>query len=211
MTLISFYIEGKFGMGAGQLGTILSAASFMSSMGNILASSISKRIGLVKTMVFTHLPSAIFLALLPLPRSLALTIVLLVSRSSLASMDQAPRSTFLSAVVLAEERTAIMGIVNTVKTASQSAGPLIAGSLADSDRFWIAFVLAGSLKASCDIGMLAMFKNVDLSPRRTETAGNATSRSRAEDEALDEEFEMDDSSSVRSNDSNDGVPTRKPR
>lgn len=77
-------------------------------------------------------------------------------------MDQAPRSAFLSAVVLPEERTAVMGIVNTVKTMSQSSGPLITGALASDKRFWIAFVLAGSLKASYDLAMLSMFVNTPL-------------------------------------------------
>jgi sugar phosphate permease len=114
------------------------------------------------TVVFTHLPSAIFLALLPAPSSLFITVALLVARSALASMDQAPRSAFLSAVVLPEERTAVMGIVNTVKTLSQSSGPLITGVLAADGRFWIAFVVAGSLKASYDVAMLSMFASTPL-------------------------------------------------
>ena len=77
-------------------------------------------------------------------------------------MDQAPRSAFLSAVVLPEERTATMGIVNTVKTMSQSSGPLITGALAGEGRFWIAFVIAGGLKVSYDLGMLRMFVNLKL-------------------------------------------------
>jgi MFS family permease len=161
-TLITFYIERKFGMAEGKLGTIISAAQFVSSMGNIFASSVAKRIGLVRAMVFTHLPSAVLLALLPVPPSLVLTVIILVLRASLASMDQAPRSAFLSAVVRPEERTATMGIVNTVKTMSQSSGPLITGILAENGRFWIAFVVAGSLKASYDLGMLRMFASMKL-------------------------------------------------
>ena len=98
-------------------------------------------------MVFTHLPSAIFLLLLPFPSQLGGAITLLVLRSTLASMDQAPRSAFLAAVVLPEERTSVMGIVNVAKTLSQSAGPLVTGLLAAGGKFWIAFVVAGALKA----------------------------------------------------------------
>jgi len=61
-------------------------------------------------------------------------------------MDQAPRSAFLSAVVLPEERTAVMGVVNVAKSLSQSAGPIVTGALAEGGRFWVAFVIAGSLK-----------------------------------------------------------------
>ena len=174
-SLIAFYMERKFGMSEGRLGTIISAAQFISSLGNIFASCVAKRIGLVRAMVFTHLPSAIFLALLPVPSSLALTVALLIARSSLASMDQAPRSAFLLAIVLPEERTAVMGIVNTVKTMSQSSGPLITGVLAGSGRFWIALVLAGSLKACYDLGMLRMFAKVKLAgdqPNRQSNIGS---------------------------------------
>lgn len=161
-SLIAFFMERKFGMPEGQLGSIMSIAQFVSSIGNIFASSVAKRIGLVKAMVFTHLPSAILLALIPAPPSLIITIIILVLRSSLASMDQAPRSAFLSAVVKADERTATMGIVNTVKTMSQSSGPLITGALAGGGQFWIAFATAGALKAGYDLGMLRMFVRTKL-------------------------------------------------
>ncbi|EON61563.1 hypothetical protein W97_00778 [Coniosporium apollinis CBS 100218] len=161
-SLINYYMDRKFHMPKNKLGAIMSAAMFVSSISNIFAASISKRIGLIKTMVFTHLPSAIFLALIPAPKSLALTICLLVGRASLNSMDQAPRSAFLSAVVLPTERTAVMGIVNVVKTLSQSGGPLITGILAGWSRFWVAFVAAGALKASYDIGLLTFFVNTKL-------------------------------------------------
>jgi sugar phosphate permease len=108
-------------------------------------------------MVATHLPSSIFLALLPVPPSLALTICLLVGRSVLNSMDQAPRSAFISLVVLPEERTAVMGVVNILKILSQSCGPSVTGILAGHGHFWVAFVAAGSIKAAYDLGLLALF------------------------------------------------------
>src|SRR5271168_4457046 len=97
-------------------------------------------------MVFTHLPSAVFHLLFPFPSSLSWAIFLLIARYTLATMDQAPRSAFLSAVVLPEERTAVMGVVNVAKTLSQSVGPLATGILAGEGRFWVAFIVAGSLK-----------------------------------------------------------------
>jgi hypothetical protein len=87
-------------------------------------------------MVFTHLPSAIFLLLFPLPShsQLGLTIFL-IALYALATMDQAPRSAFLSAAVSPEERTAVMGVVNVAKSFSQSAGPVVTGFLAGGGRF----------------------------------------------------------------------------
>lgn len=182
-SLIAFFLSRKFNLPEGKLGSIIASAQFVSSIGNIFASAISKRIGFVKTMVFTHLPSAIFLSLMPLPASLWLTILLLVSRASLSAMDQAPRSAFLSAVVLPAERTAVMGIVNTVKTMSQSSGPLLTGSLAESGRFWVAFVFAGALKAAYDIGLLTFFLNTKLE-------GDNSKATRNETQTQDEELEL---------------------
>lgn len=72
-------------------------------------------------------------------------------------MDQAPRSAFLSLIVLPEERTAVMGVVNILKTLAQSSGPSVTGVLAGRDHFWVAFVVAGSLKAAYDLMLLAFF------------------------------------------------------
>ena len=108
-------------------------------------------------MVFTHLPSAIFLALIPLPSHAWLAMTFLILRSCMQNMDQAPRQAFLSAAVLPSERTAIMGLVNVVKTLSQSGGPIATGWLAEIGKFWIAFLIAGAMKASYDLTMLKMF------------------------------------------------------
>ena len=85
-------------------------------------------------------------------------------------MDSAPRSAFLAAVVLPAERTAVMGIINVVKTSSQSAGPVITGALSGAHLFWVAFVIAGSMKACYDLGILAMFKNHKTHGERQEEA-----------------------------------------
>lgn len=73
------------------------------------------------------------------------------------NMDQAPRQAFLAAAVLPSERTAVMGAVNVVKTLSQSGGPVATGWLAGIGKFWIAFLIAGAMKASYDLAMLKMF------------------------------------------------------
>ena len=97
-------------------------------------------------------------------------------------MDQAPRSAFLSAVVLPQERTAVMGIITTVNTMSQSSGPLITGALAGRGKFWIAFVVAGALKGSYDLGLLATFVHTKL-----EGDGNSSKKSSEQTAEGDEE------------------------
>jgi len=72
-------------------------------------------------------------------------------------MDVAPRSAFLAAIVPPKERTAILGLLNVVKTAAQSVGPLITGILSQSKLLWVSFLCAGALKASYDLGIIILF------------------------------------------------------
>ncbi|KAL8754818.1 MAG: hypothetical protein Q9184_004999 [Pyrenodesmia sp. 2 TL-2023] len=154
---MTYFFTTKFSLPEGTLGTLFFVTSIVAALSNLVASSISKRIGLVKTMVFTHLPSAIFLALIPLPSNLVPAMTFLVLRSCTQNMDQAPRQAFLAAAVLPSERTAVMGVVNVVKTLSQSGGPVVTGWLAGMQKFWVAFLIAGALKAGYDLAMLKLF------------------------------------------------------
>ena len=155
---LTYFFTTKFSLPESQLGTLFFVSNIVSSASNLVASSISKRIGLLQTMVFTHLPSAIMLALIPVPNVAWLAMLFLVLRSCTSSMDQAPRQAFLAAAVLPSERTAVMGVVNVVKTLSQSGGgPVITGWLAGMGKFWIVFLIAGAMKVTYDLSMLKMF------------------------------------------------------
>ncbi len=154
---ITYFFTTKFSLPEGNLGTLFFTTSIIGALSNLVASSISKRIGLLKTMVFTHLPSAIFLALIPLPSTAFPAMTFLVLRACTQNMDQAPRQAFLAAAVLPSERTAVMGVVNVVKTLSQSGGPVLTGWLVGMKKFWMAFLIAGALKAGYDLAMLKMF------------------------------------------------------
>ncbi|KAK7903246.1 hypothetical protein LTR67_001263 [Exophiala xenobiotica] len=154
---VTYYFKRRFNLSEGKLGSIFSVTGVISALSMLVASSISKRIGNVKTMVFTHLPSAICLALIPIPSTLPGALVFLIGRACTQVMDVAPRSAFLAAIVLPHERTAVMGTINVVKTCAQSLGPVITGVLGTKNYFWVAFVAAGSLKATYDLGLLALF------------------------------------------------------
>ncbi|KID83390.1 MFS transporter [Metarhizium guizhouense ARSEF 977] len=168
LSWVTFYFRSRFGIEEGRLGSIFFVTSLISAASVIVASSISKRLGNVKTMVFTHLPSSVFLALLPLPSNVSLSLTLLALRACTQSMDVAPRSAFLAAILLPSERTAVMGLVNVVKTSAQSLGPLITGVLANHDLFWVSFVCAGSLKVCYDLGLLVVFKERERRRARDE-------------------------------------------
>ncbi|EHY56935.1 hypothetical protein HRR86_001491 [Exophiala dermatitidis] len=154
---MNYFFNLKFNLPEGQLGSLFFVASILSSLSNLAAPALARRIGLIKTMVFTHVPASLALAAIPLPSNSALAMTLLLFRASTNSMDQAPRQAFLAAAVLPSERTAVMGVVNVVKTLSQSVGPVITGILVNRHLFGLAFVLAGSLKILYDIFMLVMF------------------------------------------------------
>jgi MFS family permease len=206
-SLINLYLDRKFGLPKGKLGDIMSVTWFISAFMNMWAGAIAKRIGLIKTMVFTHLPSAIFLGLLPAPTSLGPTIALLFARASLNSMDQAPRSAFIAAVVKPEERTAVMGIVNVLKILAQSAGPSITGVLASKGLFWLAFAMAGGLKVSYDLGLLAMFVNTQLHKHEQPKAASDEEDvyTIVDDEDEDSEDESEGAGSRKGNDGGEGI------
>jgi MFS family permease len=179
---VTYFFHVKFGLPEGELGSLFFTTGLISAASSIIAASLSRRIGLVNTMVFTHLPSAIALSLIPVPASLPWAIFFLVLRSSMASMDIAPKAAFLSAVVLPGERTAVMGFIAVVRTFSQSCGPLITGLLAQAGKFWVTFVVAGLLKAAYDLGLLALFKG-----HKTSDEGG-DGRKKVEDEEEDVDY-----------------------
>ncbi|MCJ1387587.1 hypothetical protein MMC18_000430 [Xylographa bjoerkii] len=181
---ISYFFTNKFDLAPGVLGSLFFVTSVISAFSNLVASALSKRIGLVKAMVFTNLPAAIMLTLIPLPYSPMLAMFFLILRSCTNSMDNAPRSAFLAAVVLPSERTLTMGIVNIVKTSSQSIGPVITGFLAEAHIFWIAFLVAGGLKVLYDLGILAAFVNHKTREEEIEQGNEAENEHIQEEEVM---------------------------
>ncbi|KAK0103047.1 hypothetical protein ONS96_005658 [Cadophora gregata f. sp. sojae] len=186
LSWVTFFFHEKFHLKEGVLGSLFFTTAIIAAISMLLASSIAKRIGNIQTMVFTHLPSAVFLALIPIPDNVSVAMMFLILRSCTQSMDVAPRSAFLAAVVLPHERTAVMGMVNVAKSMGQSSGPFITGLLAGKGRFWIAFVAAGTLKACYDLGMLAVFKG-----HKTHD-DHAEERRAAEEERLRESEDPDE-------------------
>jgi hypothetical protein len=162
-SLVTYFFYRKFSIEPGSLGSIFFAAAVISSLSALAASSLSRRIGLVRTMVFTHLPSAIFLALIPVPSSLPLAVVFVLLRSCTKSMDDVPRAAFLAGIIKPAERTAIMGLVSVLKMMAQSAGPLITGVLAGKGYFWVGFVVAGGIKITYDLTFFGMFRGYEKS------------------------------------------------
>lgn len=162
MSLTTYYMDEKFHLPKSTLGDVLSASYFLAACSTVFAGPLSRHIGLVNTMVFTHIPSSLAVLVFPAPQNKFLTFALLLLRVGLNNMDQAPRAALIAAVVKPEERTAVMGITSTLRTLANIAGPSFTGLLADNDRFWIAFVVGGALRLAYDLGLFVMFINIQL-------------------------------------------------
>jgi predicted MFS family arabinose efflux permease len=121
---------------------------------------IANRIGLINTMVFTHLPSNIFLILVPFAPNITTAIALLLVRSALSQMDVPTRASYVMAVVRPEERPAAASITAVPKTFAWAAGSIISGYLLTLSPFGWPLVIGGVVKGSYDILLLVKFQKI---------------------------------------------------
>lgn len=146
------------------LGTLFFTTNLLATLSNFAALPLARRLGPLKTMTFTHLPSAIFLAMIPIPKAGNLGTIVAMAflslRACTQSMDQAPRQAFLAAVMKPEERTAILGVVNVVKTIAQAGGIGSSGVLAARKWWRVMLGGAGLMKATYDLLILWTFLGV---------------------------------------------------
>ncbi|KXJ89954.1 major facilitator superfamily transporter [Microdochium bolleyi] len=159
---LTYFFTTVHSLQPGSLGTLFLVTNLLATVSNLAALPIARRIGPLRTMVFTHLPSALFLAAIPLspassPAGTWVAMALLALRACTQSMDQAPRQAFLAAAVLPAERTAVLGVVNIVKTLAQAGGIGSTGLLANASMWIVALGGAGLMKAAYDVFMLWMF------------------------------------------------------
>jgi len=126
----------------------------------LVAVRIAHRIGLVNTMVFTHLPSSLMLLLVPFVPDLAWVVVLLLARSALSQMDVPTRGSYVMAVVPPGERAAAASITSVPRSLASAVSPLLAGYLLGVSTFGWPLVIAGGLKIVYDLLLLATFRKV---------------------------------------------------
>ena len=149
---------------------ILFWSSICSAISYLVAVPIAERIGLINTMVFTHLPSNILLMLVPFAPDLTTAIALLLARSALSQMDVPTRSSYVMAVVTPEERPAAASVTAVPKTFAWAAGSMISGYLLTLSTFGWPLLIAGVVKGAYDILLLIKFQKV----RPPEEVGAAT-------------------------------------
>jgi MFS family permease len=145
-----FYL--RFGVNPGTLGAIFFWANVLAGVSALIASRLASRFGLVKTMVFTHLPSNILLILIPLMPNLPLAILVLLVRFSISQMDVPTRQSYTMAVVRPEERSAAAGITGVARTTGAAIAPMFAGFMfARPSLISLPFFIAGTLKVIYDL------------------------------------------------------------
>jgi MFS family permease len=154
-----FYL--RFGVEPGTLGAIFFWANLFAGISALLASRLAVRIGLVRTMVVTHLPSNILLILVPLMPTLSLAILVLLLRFSISQMDVPTRQSYTMAVVPAEERSAAGGFTGVARTTGAALSPLFVGFLfAKPSLINAPFFIAGTLKIVYDLLLYYSFRKI---------------------------------------------------
>jgi hypothetical protein len=158
---IVFWFGRRFGADADLLGLVFFGVGLLQAGSSIAAGWLGQRIGLLNTMVFSHLPSNVLLALIPLAPSLTVAVLLLLARSALSQMDVPARQAYVAALVDPAERTAAAGYTNAARHLVRPAGPALA-SAAMSFGVGLPFLVAGALKAVYDVALYVTFRRVRL-------------------------------------------------
>src|SRR5690349_2817050 len=157
-SLMAYWFHLRFNVEPAVLGGIFFGANLLAAVSSLSASRIAARIGLVNTMVFTHLPSNVLLLLVPLMPNLPLAILVLLLRFSLSQMDVPTRQSYVMAVVEPDERSAAAGVTGIARTTGAALSPALSTPLvADPALAAVPFFLAGGLKIVYDLLLYRAF------------------------------------------------------
>ena len=156
-----FWFGRQFGADVELMGLVFFGVGVLQGGSSIAAGWLAARIGLLNTMVFTHLPSNVLLALIPLAPSLLVAVLFLLARSVLSQMDVPARQAYVAALVDPAEETAAAGYTNAARHIVRPAGPALA-SLSMGMAAGLPFLIAGGLKAAYDVALYFTFRRVRL-------------------------------------------------
>ncbi len=165
-SLLAYWFHTRFGLPEPVLGAIFFGANILAAISALAAARIAARIGLINTMVFTHLPSNILLMLVPLMPTVELAILVLLTRFSISQMDVPARQSYTVSIVEPDERSAAAGVTGVARTTGAALSPLIAAPLFASAALasW-PFFLAGGLKIVYDLLLWRAFRNRPPDPQ----------------------------------------------
>ncbi len=158
--LVAYWFFRRFGIAEDRLAVLFFAVHVLNALSHLGAAFLARRIGLIKTMVFTHLPSSVFLIAVPLAPTPAWAMARFLLRESLVEMDVPTRQSYVAAVVAPSERTYASGITNLTRNVSWAAASSLAGALMQKVAFSMPLFLGGGLKIFYDILLWRAFRHV---------------------------------------------------
>ncbi len=159
-SILVLWLSLRFDLSVATSGAIFFWSGLLSASSALLAPKLARRIGLIRTMVFTHLPANVLLISAALMPNAALAVACLLARSLLSQMDVPARTSYVMAIVRPEERTAAASVTNVPRSLAAALPPLAAGWMLDHSTFGWPLLVAGGLKIVYDLTLLAMFRNL---------------------------------------------------
>ena len=159
-SMLALWLYQKFALSLAAAGTLFFWTGILTAASYLVAVRIANRIGLVNTMVFTHIPSSLCLIAIPFMSELHYVMALLFVRSALSQMDVPTRSSYVMAIVPPAERPAAASITSVPRSLASAASPFIAGYLLNVSTFGWPLLAAGGLKIVYDLLLLAMFRKI---------------------------------------------------
>jgi len=159
-SLVSYWFFDRFGLGMDTIALIFSGSSLLAAVSFMLAARIAERIGLINTMVYSHLPSNLMTMSIPFMPNLATSSAVYMGRSLLSQMDVPTRQSYVMAIVEPEERSRVAGLINLPRSLTSAIGPTISGFVMQFLGPSLPFLLAGGVKAFYDIALYLNFKDV---------------------------------------------------
>jgi MFS family permease len=159
-SIVSFWFFTKFGADLTTLSYIFSVAGILTAFSFIASAKIADKVGLINTMVFTHIPSNILIILVAVAPSLPVAIAFYLIRMALSQMDVPTRQSYIVAVVNEEERTAAAGITNISRNISQAISPSLTGVIINTFTLSSPFIIGGLLKIAYDIALYVNFRKI---------------------------------------------------
>lgn len=159
-SLFALWLLERFGLQPATVGAIFFWAGLASAISFLAASALSARIGLINTMVFTHIPANLCLIALPFAPTLEIAIALMVVRGLLSQMDVPTRTSYVMAVVTPEERPAAAAFTAIPRSLATAIAPVMSGWMLALSGFGWPLIIGGTIKIVYDLGLLAMFRKV---------------------------------------------------
>jgi MFS family permease len=157
--LLSYFFATRFGATAAAIGALFFLARVANALSHFAAAWLARRIGLVNTMVFTHIPSSLLLVTVAIAPTFGVAAVLFVLREGLVEMDVPTRQSYVMAVVRPEERTVASGVTSLVRLGAWAVAPSFAGLFMASGAFAAPLVAGAAMKITYDLLLWAAFRN----------------------------------------------------